>query len=56
MDMWQGLASRSRAMSRRSDEDAARFRERVSVGRLAPRTFVASAARDQLTRGCVGYS
>ncbi|CAM9204630.1 unnamed protein product, partial [Laminaria digitata] len=28
MDMWQGLASRSRAMARNSDEDAARFRER----------------------------
>lgn len=28
--MWQELASRSRAMARKSDEDAARFRERVS--------------------------
>ena len=29
MDMWQDLASRSRATARKSDEDAARFRERV---------------------------
>lgn len=30
MDIWQELASRSRAQARKCDEDAARFRERVS--------------------------
>lgn len=29
MESWQDLASRSRALARKSDEDAARFRERV---------------------------
>lgn len=29
MDLWQELASRSRVLSRRCDEDAARLRERV---------------------------
>lgn len=30
LDMWQDLASRSRATARKCDEDALRFRERVS--------------------------
>ena len=29
MDTWQDLASQSRAKARKSDENAARFRERV---------------------------